>query len=589
MNNPYLSLLATAWRHARGERRRYVLIYGLFACSNLMFALYPLLYGWFINTIQRDQSHILRDTLFYGSLYVAVKIVEWAFHAPARIMERQLAFTLSRNFLEERYHQALHLPVKWHQDHHSGATINRIRKAYEALRAFFDGGYLYVHALLKLLFSMFAMLYFSPLFGGIGVLLGLFTVAMILSFDRALVAAQEDLNEREHVVSASLFDSLSNIMTVITLRLEASMEQGLLGKVNALLKPFRRSAVLNECKWVMAELSVAVIYVVIAVGYVWQSWIPGEVFLVGGLVTLLAFVDQFTSVFHDVAWQYTDIITYNTNVQTARSIETAFTHQHRPGQSVSIPKDWREITISSLTFSHRETYLEGQAAQSLHDISLTLPRGGRIALVGPSGSGKSTVLALLRGLYDPEPGWTVTVDGRAGSLTGIAGSATLFPQEPEIFENTIAYNITLGLPFAPADVEWACELACFTETANQLPQRLESSIQERGVSLSGGQKQRLALARGILAARQSEIVLLDEPTSSVDAKTESQIYQNLFDAFREKCMISAIHSLHLLPRFDRIYLLAAGRLVAEGSFDELLATNALFQDLWRHQQQRDLG
>ena len=116
MTNPYISLLATAWHYARDERRRYLLVYTLFACSNLMFALYPVLYGWFIDTIQRDQSHILRDTLYYGAIYVTVKAVEWAFHSPARILERQLAFTLSRNFLEERYHQALHLPVKWHQD-----------------------------------------------------------------------------------------------------------------------------------------------------------------------------------------------------------------------------------------------------------------------------------------------------------------------------------------------------------------------------------------------------------------------------------------------------------------------------------------
>ena len=588
MTNPYLTLLATAWRYARKERRRYLLVYALFVCSNFMFALYPVLYGWFINAVQRDQSHVLRNALLYGTIYVALKAMEWAFHAPARIMERQLAFNLSRNFLEERYHQALHLPVKWHQDHHSGATINRIRKAYESLKTFFDGGYLYVHALSKLVFSMLAMLYFSPLFGGIGVLLGVITVAMILKFDGPLIAAREEVNEREHVLSATLFDSLSNIMTVITLHLESSMERGMLGKVHDLLKPFRRSAVLNEWKWFTAEMFVALIYAVIAAGYVYQHWNPGQVFFVGGLVTLLAYVDQFTSVFHDVAWQYTQIVGYNTDVQTARSIEEEFTRHHRPDQPADIPANWREIKITNLSFSHRETYSEGHAAQSLHNISLTLPRGGRVALIGASGSGKSTVLALLRGLYDPEPGCTVAVDGREGTLAGIAESATLFPQEPEIFENTVAYNITLGLPFEPTDVDSVCDLACFTETANQLPKGIESSIQEKGVNLSGGQKQRLALARGILAARQSALVLLDEPTSSIDSKTESLIYENMFVAFRDRCVVSTMHRLHLLPQFDRIYVLDEGRLVAEGSFEELLVTSPLFQDLWRHQQQHQV-
>ena len=282
MKNPYISLLLTAWRYARHERRRYLLIYFLFACSNFMFALYPVLYGWFVDRIQRDQSHILRDALKYGAIYMIVKLFEWAFHGPARIMERQLAFNLSRNFLEERYHQVLHLPVKWHQDHHSGATINRVRKAYEALKTFFDGGFMYIHAFSKLFFSLIAMVYFSPLFGAIGVLLGVVTIAVILRFDRPLIAAQEQVNEKEHVVSATLFDSLSNIMTVITLRLEASMERGLRAKVQEMLMPFRRNALINEWKWFVADSLVGLIYVVLTVGFIYQNWKPDQVFYVGG-------------------------------------------------------------------------------------------------------------------------------------------------------------------------------------------------------------------------------------------------------------------------------------------------------------------
>ena len=548
-----------------------------------MFALYPVLYGWFVDTIQRDQTHILRDTLRYAAAYLVVKTLEWAFHGPARLMERQMAFNLSRNFLEERYHQALHLPVKWHQDHHSGATINRIRKAYEALKAFFDGGFMYLHALSKLVFSVLAMLYFSPVFGSIGVLLGVATVALILAFDKPLILAQEEINEREHVLSATLFDSLSNIMTVITLRLEASMERGLMGKVRDLFAPFRRRAILNEWKWFSADMFVGVIYAVITVGYVYQHWSPGTTFFVGGLVTLLGYVNQFTSVFHDAAWQYTQIVTYNTDVQTAQSIADEFARHHRPDQPADIPADWREIRIENVSFSHRQSYSASHPAQSLHGVSLTLKRGQRIALIGESGCGKSTLLALLRGLYDPEPGWKITVDGSPGTFASIAESTTLFPQEPEIFENTIAYNITLGLPFEEADVAAVCDQAHFSETAAQLPKGLESNIQEKGVNLSGGQKQRLALARGVLAARLSDIVLLDEPTSSVDAKTEARIYESLFETFHDKAVVSVMHRLHLLSRFDRIYVLERGRVADEGTFGELLASSARFQEMWRHQ------
>jgi ATP-binding cassette, subfamily B, bacterial len=584
MANPYISLLRTAFTYARQEKRQFILVYGLFVMANLVAAAHPILFGWFINKIQRNNNQVLHYTWLYALAYIAVKLGEWAFHGPARIMERQLAFNLSRNFLQERYHQALHLPVKWHQDHHSGATINRIRKAYEALKNFFDGGFMYIHALSKFVFSFAAMLYFSPLFGSIGIMLGALTIWVIFKFDKPFIKTQEEVNEKEHIISASLFDSLSNINTVITLRLEKSMESGLLSRVKDLLPPFRKNVVINEWKWFAADMLVAITYAVITLGFIYQQWDASKVFYVGALVTLLGYVNQFTSVFHDVAWQYTQIVQYNTDVQTASGIVTAYEQEHRSDSASSLPNNWRRIEISGLSFSHRDTYSDAHAPQSIHEINLVLERGKKIALIGESGSGKTTVLALLRGLYRPEAGVKILVDGEAIELGALNQSVTLFPQEPEIFENTIVYNITLGLPFEDAVIQQVCEAAYFTDVVQQLPRGLESSIQEKGVNLSGGQKQRLALARGILAAAESELVLLDEPTSSVDPKTEAHIYANLNTAFANKAVVSTLHRLHLLHQFDHIYVLQNGRIAEEGSFIYLKENGPLFRELWKHQE-----
>jgi ABC-type multidrug transport system fused ATPase/permease subunit len=560
----------------------------MFLCANFVYGSYPLLLGWFIDKIQRRQDQIPHYVLLYAAGYIGLKLTEWSFHGPARIMERQLAFNLSRNFLNERYHQALHLPVKWHQDHHSGSTINRIRKAYEALRQFFDGGFTYVYALSRLAVSFSAMLFLAPLFGGIGAALGILTVLMILRFDRPIIRTQEEVNEAEHIVAATLFDSLSNIMTVVTLRLERSMEQGLAGKIHKLLHPYRQNAVINEWKWFVADTSVAVTYCVVVAGYVFQHWTPGKLFYVGSLVTLLGYVNQFTSVFHDLAAEYNRIVQYNTDVRTADEIEQAFLKQHRADNKSDLPEDWQSLELSNLNFSHRESYDQEHMPQSLHDIRLRLERGKRTALIGESGSGKSTLLALLRGLYEPEPGSSLQVDGQEGSLASLNETVTLFPQDPEIFENTIAYNLTLDLPFDATDLNEACEAGHFAEVINELPRGLESNIQERGVNLSGGQKQRLALARGILAAADSDVVLLDEPTSSVDPKTEALIYQHLFKIFSGKAMVSALHRLHLLHSFDYIYVLEQGRIVAEGTLPELRLRSPEFQELWRHQEAEPL-
>jgi ATP-binding cassette subfamily B protein len=477
----------------------------------------------------------------------------------------------------------LHLPTKWHQDHHSGATINRIRRAYEALREFFDSGFVYLNVMGKFFFSVTAMLYFSPLFGSIAVLLGLVTILVIRTFNKPFIRTLDEVNEREHTVSSTLFDSLSNIMTVITLRLEKSMETGLLNKVQLILKPFLKSAVINEWKWFCAEMLIVTIYAIITAGYVFQHWAPGQIFYVGGLVALLGFVNQFTSVFQDIAWRYTNIMQFNVYVGAASGISEAYAQQHRPDLPSDLPENWREIRIAGLNFSHRGSYDDRHAPQSLHDLHLNIGRGKKIALIGASGSGKSTLLSLLRGLYTPQPGMELKLDGKEIGLDRLNEAVTLFPQEPEIFENTIAYNVTLGLPFSQEEIMAVCESAHFAEVIRDLPQGLDSDIREKGVNLSGGQKQRLALARGILAARDSELVLLDEPTSSVDPRTEAMIYEALFRAFADKAIISSMHRLHLLGQFDYVYVLEQGRIVGEGSFEYLRDNSPFFQELWRHQ------
>lgn len=586
--NPYISLLITAWKYAREERGRYLVIYTMFAASNITDAMRPILWGWFISAIQVQGVEVLHSAWMYIGLYLLIHFVDWAFHGFARVMERTLAFNLSRNFLQEMYHKVLRLPVKWHQDNHSGATINRVRKAYEALKEFFQNGFMYVHAFAKFGFSFAAMLYFSPLFGSIGIALGALAMYIIFKFDKPFIRYQRETNEKEHVVSATLFDSLSNIITVITLRLEKRMESGLLKKVLDIFPPFRKKIVINEWKWFTVDGIVAMIYCIVTLGYLYQNYVPGQLFLIGGLVTMIGYVERFTSVFHDIAWQYNQIVNQHTDVQTAQNIFDAYEKQHLPESAAALPQGWKKIQIRQLNYVHEldGVSTEGQYRPGLHDLNIQIERGKRIALIGESGSGKSTLLALMRGLYPPKPGLELTADGQSyAQLDVLSDYITLFPQEPEIFENTIEYNITLGLPFSKEEVMRVCETAHFSEVVEQLPSGLESNIREKGVNLSGGQKQRLALARGVLAAKDSDIVLLDEPTSSVDPKTELMIYERMFQDFADKAIVSALHRLHLLVHFDYVYVMENGRVVDEGTFEYLRENSAAFQEMWKHQEQ----
>lgn len=583
MKNPYLSLLKTAWTYAGRERKKYLLIYALFICSTIVSSMNPLLYGWFLGKVQNDTSRVLHYSLMYIGAYILMKLAEWSLHGPARIMERTLAFNISRNFLQEKYHQTLHMSSHWHGENHSGVIINKLRKANEALRGFFDRGFMFLYTYTRFTLSVCAILYFSPLFGAVAISLGLVNIFIITRFNKPYLKTLHEVHQREHKVVSNLFDSLSNIRTVITLRLEKSMERGLLQKLRMVLPPFRKNAKINEWKWFVADMMITLIYCVIVIGYVYQHWHPGSVFYIAGLVTLLGYVSQFTGVFSGVASQFTDISQYHTSIQEVDAITEAYRQNHRSAQAIELPVNWRSMEINNLHFSYPGRDNK-KSPQHLKKINLNIERGKRIALIGESGCGKSTLLTLLRGLYAPEEGYEFKVDGETYTLDGLYSSVTLLPQEPEIFENTIAYNITLGVPYSNKEIMEVCDLAHFTPIVDSLPEGLRTEIKEKGVNLSGGQKQRLALARGMLAAKDSKIILLDEPTSSVDPRTEEQIYDNFFEAFKDKAIVSSLHRLHLLEKFDYIYILDKGKIIDEGSFEQLLSHSEAFKEMWAHQE-----
>lgn len=585
MQNPYLSLLRKAWSYARLERKRFVLVYCMFIMANVIVALNPLFYGWFVNELQKGGAKALLHGWIYVVGFLGLRLLEWCFHGPARVMERELAFNLSRNFMDELYQKVLNLPAKWHQDNHSGSTISKLQKAHAALRDFLQNGFIYLSSFGKFIFSFTAMLYFSPLFGAIGVVIGIFTIWIIRKFDKPFIKSLREVNEREHEASSTLFDSLSNIVTVITLRLEKRIKTRLMSKINNIAPPFKKNVKINEWKWFTAQMMVGIIYAVITIGFIYQHHVPGEVFYIGGLVVLIGYVNQFTSVFNDIASQYTQIMKFDTEIKNVQPIEEAYDQTHRNEEEQKLPADWKTIDISNVNFNRAVEANNEQRNTGLKDLKIRIEKGQRVALIGESGSGKSTLLAMLRGLYTPSTGAATLINETVPvSFESIAGNVTLIPQEPEIFENTILYNITLGLPFSEEEVMRACEASRFADVVRQLPKGLETNMQEKGVNLSGGQKQRLALARGILAARASDIILMDEPTSSVDPRTEKEVYKNLFSAFQGKAVISSLHRLHLLTQFDYVYILRNGSVIDEGPFEELKRYSLVFKELWEHQQ-----
>jgi ABC-type multidrug transport system fused ATPase/permease subunit len=264
-----------------------------------------------------------------------------------------------------------------------------------------------------------------------------------------------------------------------------------------------------------------------------------------------------------MAMHWNDLVRQKTEVA---DVDPILASPERPIDRANLPEDWREVRVEHMRFVHPAA-AAGQPA--LDDVSLTLRRGQRIALIGESGAGKSSLLRVLSGVVDADR-VSITVDGAPHPhLKHLGAVSLLLPQDPAVFESSVRENVTMGLPYRQSEIDRACELAGFTSVIAQLPQGTDTLISERGLNLSGGQKQRLALARGLLAAKHAGLVLLDEATSSVDSSTEAEIYDRVMSAFAGACIVSSVHRLHLLRRFDTVVVMDAGRIIDVGSPDEV--------------------
>jgi ATP-binding cassette, subfamily B, bacterial len=258
------------------------------------------------------------------------------------------------------------------------------------------------------------------------------------------------------------------------------------------------------------------------------------------------------------------------------------------GSAEVVPEHRRPLPLvaveHAITFEKvRFAYQAG--APVLRDLSLSIPAGTTLAIVGPTGVGKSTLLSLLLRLYDPDAGVVRIddVDLRRFRLASLRERIALVPQEPWIMDGSIRDNVVFGCPGAGDDeVMAAARLALVDEFASRLPLAYDTPVGEGGVLLSGGQRRRLAIARALL--RDAAILLLDEPTTGLDAEAEAEVMEAIRRAGRGRTVVLVTHSLRLAAVADRIAVLRDGAIVEQGTPAELAALKGIFQHLQELQQ-----
>jgi subfamily B ATP-binding cassette protein MsbA len=237
------------------------------------------------------------------------------------------------------------------------------------------------------------------------------------------------------------------------------------------------------------------------------------------------------------------------------------------------------IELNSVSFDYRSA-----DKPVLRDVTLEIPKGSMVALVGESGGGKSTLIKLIQRLYDPIAG-SITWDGidlRDAGLLSLKKHIALVTQETVLFNDTIRYNISYGKPDATdAEIAEAARIAFANDFIEEMPLKYDTIVGERGTFLSGGQRQRIAIARAVLV--NAPVLILDEATSALDTESERLVQRALGNLMQNKTSIVIAHRLSTVRKADKIVVMKKGKITETGTHEELLEKGGTYKRLYEMQ------
>ena len=577
---PMGGLYRNIWRYAEGARLRLVMCSLMLIGAAVLELVPPWLASKAINTLQKNGTDALIHAAGYIAAILVVSSAAWALHGPGRIGERNVALRIRQKFTDALYAKLMRLPMSWHDRHHSGEVQQRISQSTFALFNFSQNQFTYLKSAVYFIGAVTALILFSPLLGLLALVGYLGVACLMFRFDRQLMRLAKDENAAERKYQAKMLDFLGNVSTVFSLRMQQSSRQLVNERLENVFVPLKKSIVLVEAKWCAADLLSIVLTWGLVAAAAWPTKNSGGAILLGSVFLVHQYAQQARSVVLSAADRFQSFARTRTDVAGAEAIWTA---ADMPGAGEPVPETWSRLVVKGLCYEHPAIgeHAAAQAPAGLHHVSLAFERGDRIALIGHSGSGKSTLMRVLAGHYMPAQQY-IEVDSRPYTRTLHLGSiSTLIPQEADVFEASVHENISLDEAHSDEEIARVIHASAFDAVMDAMDMNLDTPITERGYNLSGGQRQRLCLARGLLAAQSSSLIMLDEPTSALDPMTEETVLGRISAAFPDACIVASVHRMNLLHHFNKVVLMAHGRVEDVGTVDELLARQPAFREMLR--------
>ncbi|MEO0943751.1 MAG: ABC transporter ATP-binding protein/permease [Pseudomonadota bacterium] len=390
------------------------------------------------------------------------------------------------------------------------------------------------------------------------------------------VRIRKEMNDQDTDANQKAIDSMLNFETVKYFgaeRREAERYDGAMAKfVDASLRTSYSLAVLNFGQALLISAGLVIVMVMAAVG------VANGDLTVGDFVMVNAYMIQITMPLNFLGFVYREIR------QALVDMGEMFNLLEQPADVTDKPGA-QPINISGGAVEFDDILFGYDAERPiLKGVSLSVPAGQTVAIVGPSGSGKSTIGRLLFRFYDVGGG-ALRIDGqdvRDVTQESLHQAIGVVPQDTVLFNDTIYYNIAYGRPEATRkEVEDAARAAKIDSFIDGLPEGYETTVGERGLKLSGGEKQRVGIARTLL--KNPQILLLDEATSALDTETEAEIQSELEAMGEGRTVLTIAHRLSTIAHADRIVVLEHGVIVEEGTHDALLERDGRYAALWHRQ------
>ena len=550
--------------HWRRQPRRIAAMMALMMIAAASDAVTPMLLGRLIDAITRGNRSAAVTTamlvvgaglLLHLSRYVNFQLL---IHSTLTVM---------RDMVEEGFRRVLRLSTDWHASTFAGSTVRNITRGvwgYDVLGDTLILGFL--PAVTLLVVSMGLMTWRWPLMGAVMIAgIALFLAVAIGMTLVYIMPATRRSNRYDSKMSGALADSITCNAVVKSFAAEKREEK----RLGIVVRGWRKLVALTWGAHVTTALvqNMALLTMqgaILAVGlWLWSEnrASPGDITYVLTTFSVLAgYLREFTNHFRNLLRSISDLEELaNVSVQPLGVEDSA-------GAGALI------ATAGHIRFEEVDFRYPGKTQPLYTGLTLDIPAGARIGLVGPSGSGKSSFVKLIQRLYDVDQG-RILIDGQdVAHVTqqSLREAVTVVPQDPILFHRSLAQNIAYAKPGAThEEIVAAAKRANAHDFIVSLPQGYDTLVGERGIKLSGGERQRVALARAVLS--DARVLILDEATSSLDSISEHLLQEAVEEVTRGRTTIIIAHRLSTVQRVDRILLFDQGRIVEDGDHRALLS------------------